>query len=635
MVLLAAFFSFFSGDYAVTGAVQSAVTNKNFIWKGALFMNFRKMAAGVALLLAALLIWPAAVHPSAETRPASSALIDPDREVSLTIVKIRNSSGAVPNGLQGGAAEGTGVSGSLFLALKIADRQLLFDESGGGLYYVPNAHGKELLRLCEAQGIRQLPYAAGGSAGYTAGQMEEFVNRFCAAGGGEEALTSFAEQAQDVVHFLPTGPDGKSEQRGLAQGLYLIAQAGEQKETAARKEADGQTEIAGEHALAGVRPFLVSLPESTGLGAEGDAWQYDVTVFPKQQNISVPKYIVSCEDHDRLLEREDVELGERFEQVIFPALPKAEPWHAYESYVVRDEMDAGMRLCQIKAVRFGRKVEAAEKLRDFEAFTDWKEGVEYEIRDLAGGRDPVGTNGFAVTLLQAGLEQLNKEEADAQLEILFETKLDEKAGDGGGEILEDRPSVDWKVRGEQEGHLDGNQPGVCSYRLRMTKTGLQDPSQAAFGVERKRDGSSCRFIREGEGRWRMAGKDEEPEGSEKYVNPSGDGTLVIRGLDAGSYRFTEVMTQKGTELLQNPFDVILHADTPVDGCLSEAAVCSGNGEEIPVAVEKGTVSFTVRNRRSLFPKTGGAGRWGFYAAGAAVIAVLARAAGRRRRRYEV
>lgn len=615
-------------------------------------MKSRKLKTGIAVLAASFLlpVWGSGLSAEAG---ASASTIDPGREVSLTVVCVRGAMDASGEGMYGAKTSGAGIRGSIFSALKVADLKLLGNESGYGMYYVPTASGEELIRMSREAGVEEKPALIGDVTAYSGAQMEDLIDRFCRdeAGGkegddglkGEARLTDFVRKQRQSVQFQPTDTDGKSAKDGLSQGLYLVAKTGDQEETGGSgAEAGGDSAVVGtahpaEVSLSGIRPFLVSLPmtgDDSGDGRpEGDGWRYDVTVYPKQQSISIPKYIVSCEDGNTLLTREDVEIGEVFEQIMVPAIPATESWHSYEKYVVTDEMDEGMVLKKIKAVRFGRKVEAVGKLSDFQSFTDLAEDVDFAVSDLSGEKNPERKNGFSVTLLPEGLKKVNASGTDCQLEILYETVLDGKASDGSGAVLENRPSLDWKVSGEQGKHLDGNRPGVCSYRLKVTKTGLTDPTKVSFSIRRKQDGSICRFQKESEGSWLMLGADTPESEGERTVSPASDGTMTIRGLDDDNYQMTECSTESGYELLSDPLEVKFQAEEPADGCLSGASVSLGEGEEIPVTVEKGTASFAIRNRRSVFPKLGGTGRTTFYlsAAGGVLLSVLL--LGKRRKRY--
>ena len=615
-------------------------------------MKSGKLKIGLALLAASVLLPAAGNVLPAQAGTASASTIDPGKEVSLTVVNVRGAADESGQTGENDGTKGSGIAGNVFSVLKIADLKILGDENGCGMYYVPTESGEELIRLSREEGVEVKATLIGGTTAYTGPQMEDLIDRFCRSGTveeggspaeGEERLTDFVRKQQKAIEFLPTDSEGKSSRQGMEQGLYLVARTGDKTKTVEPSGDDpaGGEDVVGktvprEAALSEIRPFLVSLP-MTGDAGDGSAvdedWQYDVTVFPKQQLISIPKYIVSCEDKDTLLAREDVEIGEVFDQVILPEIPAAESWHAYEKYAVTDEMDPGMSLVRIKAVRLGKKTEATGKLSDLTAYTDLEEDVDYMVRDLQGEKNPEGSSGFCVTLLEKGLERINASAEDSRLEILYETVLNDKASDGSGAVMENHPALDWKVTGEQGNHIDGNRPAVCSYRLKVTKTGLQDPTKVTFSMQRKKDGSACRFKKESEGTWLILGEDTSEDMGELYVSPASDGTMTIRGLDDESYRLTECSTESGYELLSEPLEVELKSEDPADGNLSAASVHLGEENEIPVEVDKGTASFSIRNRRGVFPKMGGVGRFVFYLTTVTGMLLSGCLLGRRRKNY--
>ena len=72
-------------------------------------------------------------------------------------------------------------------------------------------------------------------------------------------------------------------------------------------------------------PLLVSVPMTNqttiGNNAAGTAWQYDVTVYPKNQTINNPKRIIKEDDKNTLIDHGDYEIGETVHQVLLPEAP--------------------------------------------------------------------------------------------------------------------------------------------------------------------------------------------------------------------------------------------------------------------------------------------------------------------------
>ena len=92
-------------------------------------------------------------------------------------------------------------------------------------------------------------------------------------------------------------------------------------------------------------------------GADGGtSWLYDVTVYPKNSTVTIPKYIVSEDDGDSLIFADDAEIGEAVRQITAPSAPAVTAAHAYEKYVVRDEMDEGLVFERLISVKLGPKI---------------------------------------------------------------------------------------------------------------------------------------------------------------------------------------------------------------------------------------------------------------------------------------
>ena len=131
-----------------------------------------------------------------------------------------------------------------------------------------------------------------------------------------------------------------------------------------------------------------------------------------------------------------------------------------------------------------------------------------------------------------------------------------------------------------------------------------------FSIKRK--GSALSFVKEKNGFYHLSDHDTERSanvsGTEE-LSPAGDGTLTIRGLDAGSYEFTEKSTASGYDLLKSSFTVTLEAGRPADGMLKKAVI-SSDGSSSEIRVQRGTAGFEVENQKSPVLRTGGFGTKG-------------------------
>lgn len=140
---------------------------------------------------------------------------------------------------------------------------------------------------------------------------------------------------------------------------------------------------------------------------------------------------------------------------------------------------------------------------------------------------------------------------------------------------------------------------------------------------------------------------DTPQQITKYVHPSSTGLLKIQGLDARKYRFTEVKTAKGRNLMAEPFYVEIeapltsannasHKTDLEDGTVAHAYVYTGSRpadadlpkydlinavDSVKNMLNIGRVPLTVQNNEVIkVLKTGGSGTMVFAAAGAGMVA---------------
>lgn len=228
-------------------------------------MKFRK---GYALIIAALML----LLCTGNTRAASlgDALINGEATGSLTIVKydeaVRQNVTAfdsyVATGIGDAALEQAGAAyglpGIVFSCLRVGEVES-FTENLGGTILVRNLYGlspeiRELLSLSAAEGTK----AVGSETVYF---TPERLNEALRMGGSYARSSALALLAAEKGTALPaTDGSGRTTLSGLPLGLYLVA------ETAVTEKVDSTVE-----------PFFVSLP----MGSARDAWNYQVTVYPK------------------------------------------------------------------------------------------------------------------------------------------------------------------------------------------------------------------------------------------------------------------------------------------------------------------------------------------------------------------
>ncbi|MGN8739536.1 SpaH/EbpB family LPXTG-anchored major pilin [Bilifractor sp. HCP3S3_D3] len=665
----------------------------------------------------------------------TASTIDTTKSGSITIFKVKENNGkTIDNkGTQGAtSATQTPMKGVEFSAIKVADIETLTTKNGVGVYFdnldqdfkslILNSVAKEqLTEAKDADGtlvtngsapVVTRPDGSGDTQAYTTETMQKVMDTINAAQGGEKSLNDFVINNRGnnakTIFTGTTDANGETVLDKLPLGLYLVCetdisgydpQTGEDKSTASQianggtysdksgqitvdphQTATGQDKVVGETTRDEVvanqsSPLLVSVPMTNqttiGNNAAGTAWQYDVTVYPKNQTINNPKRIIKEDDKDTLIDHGDYEIGETVHQVLLPEAPMLQDGNAYTKFVETDTMDNGLTFDKINGVYIVPRIANPEKMSDYGTLTDsfqLQSGSAVELTkddyDLAKGeKDSNGNSSFTVTLTEAGLEKLNAITEDSQVMILFDSVLNKDTQHVGDQVEEEnQPTLTWNTSDnggetDTDHSIKGNKVGVYTYKLNVKKNGVKDPTRVSFTFKREGTGagsnenhvkdSDVQFVKEGDGIYHLYDRtSEKTDDIVTTVHPGSDGKLYIKGLDEEHYIMTETATEgredesgaKSHELLKSKVTIALtsvptddsNSNHGVTGALdADKTTITADGNTAAIAVAKGTASFNVENYESLNLRTGGEGRAMVYGAtllivvGAGSVLVLA------------
>ena len=543
------------------------------------------------------------------TADTKSPVIDMNKTGSLTIYKISENNGAVyeGNGKENEAFANRGIPGATFEIVKIADISMGADGTSGvsGAF---TGLDSDFNILFAKNGVT-LDMAGADSNRYWTTEtimqgFQDLLSISLNSQSGEDIVRSYVSSKGTKTQLGPTDSTGKAEISNLPLGLYLVAEV-----SAASGSGSESTQSAGNLSS----PFLVSLPMSAGDDSDSNTyWMYDVTVYPKVPNITVPKYIVD-DDGKTLRETADYEIGETVQQIIAPSVPVVNTAgnKGYEKFVVADKMEQGLSVSKVTAVKLGPWVEdltSTDALNGFEKLT---EGTDYRVYKGTTGatvlttENAPGTDEFRVELLTAGLTKINALKQCGQLVVFFEAVVTGSADAGNGSPNVNTPTLTTKQTGSTAVTFTGNSPAVYTYRLNIDKVGVTDFSKVSFSVSR--GDTQLQFVKEIDGVYHPFDHDtENTNQAATAVIPDSQGHLVLKGLDSDTYRITEQSTQSGHELLKSAFEVTLTGKNPVNGELQEASLSAG-GMTTTLTVEQGTASMKVQNRSALVLRTGGSG----------------------------
>ena len=519
------------------------------------------------------------------TADTGSPVIDPEKTGSLTIYKISENNGNVyeGNGKANEAFANRGIPGAMFEIVKIADISMGADDTNGVSGGFTGLES-DFFSLCTDNGVTIEMEGTGSNRHWTTERImqgfQELLSISTNSASGEDIVRSYVSSKSTKKQLGPTDNTGKAEISGLPGNLSS--------------------------------PFLVSLPMSAGDDNDSNTyWMYDVTVYPKVPNITVPKYIVD-DDGETLRETADYEIGETVHQIIAPSIPVVGTGQkkGYAEYIVSDEMEQGLSVSAVTAVMLGPWVAELTSTDAFGGFTTLTEGTDYAIfkndgTDELTSSNASGTKKFRVELLPAGLTKINAMDQCGQLVVFFDSVVTGKADAGNGSPNVNTPTLTAKQTGGPAVTFTGNSPAVYTYRLNIDKVGVSDYSKVSFSVSR--GDTQLQFIKESDGVYHLFDHDTDNVGNAKTaVIPDSGGHLALKGLDSDTYKITEQSTQSGRELLKSAFEVTLTGKNPVNGELQEARLSVGT-MSTTLTIEQGTASMQVQNRSALVLRTGGSG----------------------------
>ena len=560
------------------------------------------------------------------TADTGSPVIDPEKTGSLTIYKISENNGNVyeGNGKANEAFANRGIPGAMFEIVKIADISMGADDTNGvsggftGL-------DSDLNMLFATYGIDIKMEGTGSNRYLTTEKImqgfQDLLSISTNSASGEDIVRSYVSSKSTKKQLGPTDNTGKAEISGLPLGLYLVAEV-----SAASGSGSESTQSSGNLSS----PFLVSLPMSAGDDNDSNTyWMYDVTVYPKVPNITVPKYIVD-DDGETLRETADYEIGETVHQIIAPSIPVVGTGEnkGYEKYVVTDKMEKGLSVSEVTSVKLGPWVADPTSTAAFSNFTKLTKGTDYAVfkndgTDELTSNNASGTKKFRVELLPDGLAKLKGLNQCGQLVVFFDAVVTGEADAGNGSPNVNTPTLTAKQTGGPAVTFTGNSPAVYTYRLNIDKVGVSDYSKVSFSVSR--GDTQLQFIKESDGVYHLFDHDTDNVGNAKTaVIPDSGGHLALKGLDSDTYKITEQSTQSGRELLKSAFEVTLTGKTPVNGELQEARLSVGT-MSTTLTIEQGTASMQVQNRSALVLRTGGSGVVLIYLFGIALVLTVMKA----------
>lgn len=426
------------------------------------------------------------------------------------------------------------------------------------------------------------------------------------------------------VAMTETDATGHTSASNMEQGLYLVV----------------ETRVP-ENVTSTCNPFFVSLPMTT---VDGAAWNYDVTVYPKNQtgNPTLDKTVREAKNStgkntgsltdiaDGYEHTASASIGDTVDYQIISTLPTiTSKASALSEYTYVDTMSKGIRYNKNDVViEFFKDSGCTDKIATW-AVNSGKFTVSYD--DTA--------NTMTIRMTDTGLREINEAAtvytdsvkrgySDCTMRITYAATLtaDAKLGDT------DNPNevvLTWKRTNSTYFNTLKDCCHVYTYgidvlkqfsdnggNLRNVKFRLHNDTDDVFVIADLKDGV---YYAKG-----FAAKKAD---ATTFV-PNAQGHVVVKGLEDDTYSLTEITTDKGYVLLKDAVKIVIKTaeSGQCEKCGAKLLTASAtvNGKDVTMTDGNAIVPLTVVNNPGFnLPKTGGYGTWMFTIGGVALLGAAA------------
>ena len=388
-------------------------------------------------------------------------------------------------------------------------------------------------------------------------------------------------------------------------------------------------------------PFLVSLPMTS---IDGAAWNYDVTVYPKNQtgNPDLEKTVREAKNStgkntgnltditDGYAHTTTASVGDTVDYQIISTLPTiTSKASRLSEYTYVDTMSKGIRYNKNDVViEFFKGTGCTDKIATWDE-SSGKFAVVYD--DAA--------NTMTIRMTESGLSEINEAAtvytdsvkrgySDCTMRLTYAATLtvDAQMGDT------DNPNevvLTWKRTNTTYFDTLKNCCHVYTYgidvlkqfsdnggNLRNVKFKLHNDTDDVFVVAEQKDGV---YYAKG-----FAAKKAD---ATTFV-PNSSGHIVVKELEDDAYSLTEIATDKGYVLLRDAVKIVIKTaeNGTCEKCGAKLLTASAtvNGKDVTMTDGNAIVPLTVVNNPGFdLPKTGGYGTWMFTIGGVALLGAAA------------
>ncbi len=426
------------------------------------------------------------------------------------------------------------------------------------------------------------------------------------------------------VAMTETDATGHAYASDMEQGLYLIV----------------ETRVP-ENVTSTCNPFFVSLPMTT---IDGAAWNYDVTVYPKNQtgNPTLDKAVREAKNStgkntgsltditDGYAHTATASVGDVVDYQIISTLPTiTSKASALSEYTYVDTLSKGIKYNKNDVViEFFKDAGCTDKIATW-AVNSGKFTVGYD--DTA--------NTMTIRITDTGLAEINEVAtvytdsvkrgySDCTMRIAYAATLtsDAKMGDT------DNPNevvLAWKRTNTTYFDTLKDCCHVYIYGIDVLKQ-FSDNGGNVKNVKflLHNDTDDVYVIADlKDGVYYAKGFAAKKADATTFV-PNAQGHIVVKGLEDDTYSLTEIATDKGYVLLKDAIKIVIktaeNGQCEKCGAKLLTASATANGKDVTMTDGNAIVPLTVINNPGFdLPKTGGYGTWMFTVGGVALLGAAA------------
>ena len=375
---------------------------------------------------------------------------------------------------------------------------------------------------------------------------------------------------------------GKSEAKDLELGLYLVV----------------ETKVP-EMVTSTCNPFFVSIPmtsvDGTNATDGGTRWIYDVTIYPKnltgiptlektlrENQDDTGKHNGTSDDiTDGYAHTGTASDGDVIDYQIISTLPSITSESTYLSeYTFIDTLSAGLTYNKQDVV-----IEFFSDAACTNLLNTWNESDG--LFTVAYSQTDANESVMTISMTEAGLEEINTNDrvysdtdslfsgySDCTIRITYKATMDSDNsvvyGDSGNpnEVV-----LVWKRSSQDYFDTLVDDAHVFTYAMELTKLfsdGNGDYKNVEFIMQNDTDGYFVKAeLNEEEGIYYVVDHVADEADATHFIpveNESGEGLVIVKGLEDDSYTVTEVRTDNGYTLLKDDIKIVISQVETVDLC---------------------------------------------------------------------